>query len=92
MNDALLVRGFQRLGNLAGDRHRFVERDRPLSDAIRKRRSLDQLQHECLDAVGVLQPVDRRDVGMIQGRQDFRLALEAGQPLRISGDRGRAAP
>ena len=30
------------------------------------------------DAVGVLKPVDRRDVGMIQGGQDFRLALEAG--------------
>ena len=78
MNDALLMCGFHRLGNLAGDRYRFVEWDRPLSDAIRKRGSLYQLQHECLDAVGVLQPVDRRDVGMIQGRQEFRLALEAG--------------
>jgi len=59
-----------------------------LSDAISKRGSLYQLQHECLDAVGVLKPVDRRDVGMIQGGQDFRLALEAGEPLRISGHRG----
>ena len=48
MNDALLVCGFHRLGNLAGDRYRFVEWDRPLSDAIRKRGSSTSPQHECL--------------------------------------------
>ena len=46
MNDAVLVRGFERLGDLPRDRQRFVDRDRPLRDAIGERRPVDQLQHE----------------------------------------------
>ena len=46
MNDAVLVRGFERLGDLLRDRQRLVERNRPLRDAVGERRSLDQLHHE----------------------------------------------
>ena len=34
MDDALLVRGFERLGDLPGDGQRFVERDRATRDAL----------------------------------------------------------
>ena len=40
MDDALLVRGFERLGDLLRDRQRLVERNRALRDAIRERRRL----------------------------------------------------
>ena len=34
------------LGDLLGDRQRFIDRDRPLSNAIRQRRSLDQFEDQ----------------------------------------------
>ena len=40
MDDALLVRGFERLGDLPRDRQRFVERQRPARDALGERRRL----------------------------------------------------
>ena len=46
VDDALLVRRFQSLGNLPRDRQRLVERDRALRDAVGQRRPLDQLQHQ----------------------------------------------
>ena len=36
MDDPLLVRGFQRLGDLPRDRQRFVERDRAARDPLRQ--------------------------------------------------------
>ena len=66
--------------------------NRPLRDAVRERRPLDQLHHERGDAVRSFQAVDRRDVRMIQRREDFGFALEPGQALGIGGDRLRAAP
>ena len=52
--------------------------------------TLDEFHDEGLDAVGVLQPVDRRDVRMIQRGEDFRFALEAGQPVGIRREGRRA--
>ena len=49
VDDAVLVRRFERLRDLPRDRQRFVERNRSVRDAIGKRRSLDQFQHERLD-------------------------------------------
>ena len=51
MDDAVLVRRLERLGDLARDRQRFVERNRAVRDAIGERRPLDELQDERLDAV-----------------------------------------
>ena len=47
MDDALLVRGFERLRDLPRDRQRFVERkSSPSRDPIGERLALDQLQDE----------------------------------------------
>ena len=87
MDDPLLVRGFKRYGNLSGDGQRFVNRDRPARDALREILALDQLHHESLHAVGVLEPVDRGDVRMIQRGEDFRFALKAGQAVGVGCER-----
>ena len=84
MNDALLVRRFERLGDLPGDRQRFVERDRPCAMRSASVGPSTSSITSALDAVGVLQAVDRRDVRMIQRGQDFRLALEPREPLGIA--------
>ena len=46
MNDALLVRRFQRLGDLPRDGQRLVEWNRPACDAVGERRPVDQLQDQ----------------------------------------------
>ena len=46
MDDPLLVRCFQRLGNLFRDGQRLFERNGPLGDTVGERRALDQLHHE----------------------------------------------
>ena len=46
MHDPLLVRGFERLGDLLRDRQRFVERNRAAGDALRQVVAFDQFHHE----------------------------------------------
>ena len=58
MDDALAVRRFQRLGNLASDLQRLVHRHRPVGETIAESLALDQLQHETERLIPVLWPVD----------------------------------
>jgi hypothetical protein len=85
MNDPTRVRGFERIGNLPGDRQHVVEGHRAPTDEIAKRRSIDELQHQRADAVGVLQAVNRGDVGIVECGEHFRFALETRNPVRIAG-------
>jgi hypothetical protein len=78
-------RGLQRVRDLPRDRERLVHRQRPGSNSLRKRFPLDELEHQRLEVACLLEPVDRRDVRMVQGREDLRLALEPRQPLRVFG-------
>ena len=87
MDDALLVRGFERIGDLQRNQQRVIEGDRARRDPIGKRRPLDQLHDQRGDARGLLEPVNVCDVRMVQRREDFRLTLESGEPLRIAGNR-----
>ena len=72
MDDALLVRGFERFGDLLRDRQRLVERDRALRDAVGERRPFDQLHHQRRRAVGSFQAVDGRDVADGSARRGLR--------------------
>ena len=56
----------------------------PLRDAVRQRRSVHQLQHQRQHAVGFFEPVDRRDVRMVQRGQHLGLALEPREPVRVA--------
>ena len=63
MNDALLVCGFKRLGNLSANRQRVMKRDRSFRDSVGKRRPLDELHHQRLRLVRFFEAVDVSDVG-----------------------------
>jgi hypothetical protein len=54
-----------------------------LRDPIRQRRAFDQFQDQCVDAICDFQPVNDRNVGMVECRQEFGFALEPGEPVRI---------
>ena len=78
-----LVRGLQRLGDLLRYRQRLIQRDRPLRDAVSKRGSLDQLQHQRPRTLGFLDAVDLRDVGVVEAGEDLRLPREPGEAVGI---------
>ena len=55
--------------------------------------ALDELHHERAHARRrLLEPVDRRDVRVVELREELRFALEARQALGIGGERRPAAP
>ena len=83
VDDALLVRRFERLRDLARDRECLLNRQRTPGQTLGERRAFDELEHEAADAVGLLQSVDRANVRMVQRRQYPRLAFETREPLRV---------
>ena len=89
MDDPLLVRSFERLGDLPGDEEGLVDRNRTSRDPIGERRALDQLHHEGSDAIGVFEPVDLGDVPMIEGGEHLRLPPETREAIGIAGNGGQ---
>jgi hypothetical protein len=82
VDDALVVRGFETVGNLSGDLQRLVERDRALLDALGESETLDELH----DQRAVLDAVVRGDVRMVEGGQHLRLAREARHARDVVGE------
>ena len=83
MDDALLMCGLQGLGDLCCDGERLVNGNSALHDTVGECWALDQLHHKGRRSRGALDSVDRRDVGMIQRSERFRLTVESGQTFGI---------
>ena len=83
MDDSLLVRGLERLGDLPGDRERLLQRQRSdvLSDRPASTPSTSSSTKRPFP-VGLFDPVDRADVRVIEGREHPRFALEPRQRVR----------
>ena len=73
MHDSLLVRGFERIGDLPRDIDRFVERNGTLSDSVGQRRPFHQFHHQ------VIRPdvVEMADIVMVERRDGSRFLAEA---------------
>jgi hypothetical protein len=83
------VRGFQRFGDLAHDRQRFVNVNRPARDAIGQRLADDQFEDERMIVIAVLETINRRYVWVVERRQHLCRAIEACEPIRIERKRVR---
>jgi hypothetical protein len=70
MDDLLLVRGFERVGDLARRCDGFVEWQRAARDAIGERGSRDIFENECARS---FEPVYGGDVRVVQRREYLRL-------------------
>jgi hypothetical protein len=81
MDDALLVRGFQCVGDLRRDAQRLIERNRTAGDPPRKILTLDELHHERGNAVAFFKAIDARNIRMIKRGEDFRFALKTCEPV-----------
>jgi hypothetical protein len=69
MNDALLVRGLERVGNLSGDGQGFVQGQRTLAEPLSQSRSLHQFHHQVIGA----DVIDLTDIGVVQRRDQASL-------------------
>jgi hypothetical protein len=83
VDDPLLMRGFERLGDLARDGQGLVERNGSLRNTICERRPSDEFHHEGGRAVRSFEAVDLGDVGVVQRGKCPGLALEPSQAIRV---------
>ena len=83
MDDTGFVARFERLRDLPSDCDEFLERDGTFGDPLRERRSLDHLQNERFHAVRFFQPVDARDIRMVQRSEELRFPFEPRQALFV---------
>ena len=87
MDDALLVRRLERVGDLPRDRQRFIERKPALGDPLGERRPFDQLHDERRGPVRLFEPVDAADVRMIQRGERLRFTLKSRDAFGIGDER-----
>jgi len=90
MNDVLLVGGLERIGDLPRDRQdvgKFQSAWGPLGKELGQRGAVDELHHERRHTVGFLEPVDLRDVRMVQRREHVGFALKSHDPLSVARER-----
>src|SRR4029079_6786486 len=66
MDDPLVVRRLEGVGDLSRDGEGVVQWKRAACSQHRQRITLDQLEDQSLDAIGVLEPMNDGDVRMIQ--------------------------
>jgi hypothetical protein len=85
-SSTLTVPGLERCRDLERYAHRLIGRDRSLGDPVRERRPIDELHDDNGLVAGPLEAVDRRDVRMIQRREDLRFALKAREAILVFGD------
>ena len=83
MHDALLVRGLQPFRDLFRENAGFIDGDRSPPQPLLEIFALHQFEGEGHALLGLLEAVDRRDIGMIEGGEDLGLPPEAGHPLLI---------
>ena len=83
VDDALLVRGFEGLGNLLGDGQGLVDGNRPLCDAVGERRRPRPAPSRARSCRRFLETVNLRDVRVVQGREQLGLTLEPREAIRI---------
>ena len=86
VDDAVAVRGVERVGDLDTEIEQVVERQRTAREPLLQRLAFEQLHHHELLAVVLADVVQRADVRVAQRRDDPRLAQKALHRLRIAAE------
>ena len=90
MDDPLVVRGLECLGDLRGDLERLDDREASCDDPIGQRRAIDQLHDQRTRAIEFLEAVDLPDVRVIERGEQLRLATEAREAILVGRPTTRA--
>lgn len=85
MDDAAVVCGLERSRQLTGDFKCLSERHWTLCHTVGQRWRFNELEHERVESVHVLNAVGSSNVRVIEGRQHPRLALESGETSAVGG-------
>jgi hypothetical protein len=83
VNDAAFVRRFERLRDLLRNLQSFIDRNRAALDSFAEGFTLDQLHDDATRISELLQPVDVRNILVIQRSQELCFTLKSRQPIRI---------
>ena len=86
VDDPLLVRRFESLGNLSRDRQSLVDRHRPAHDPLREVFPIDELHDEREDATGFLEAVDVCNVRVVECGERLCFAREPRKPVAVAGE------
>jgi hypothetical protein len=89
VDDALRVCRLERVGHLGGHVHELRGVESPASDQVRQRLALEQLHHDEVLPLVLVDGVDGADVRVVEGGGRPRLALEALERLRVAPEIGR---
>ena len=92
MDDALVVRGREAVGDLHGVVDGLAHRQRARAEPIAQRLALEQLRDDVRRAVLLADVVDGEDVRMIERGGRLRLLLEAAEAIGVRGEGRGAAP
>ena len=88
MDDALLVRFFQGLGDLPGHGDGLIDGNRAAAQPLRQVVAGHEFHHQAHRSIRLFEAVDGGDVGMIQGGEDLRLAPEPAHALDVLSESG----
>ena len=75
-------------GDLLRNRQRLIHRNRTTRDALRQILAFDQFHDRGGDVRSLLEALDRRDVRMVEGREDFGFPVKAREAIRIDSEGG----
>ena len=89
MNDSSGVSSFHRLRDLFGDWQRLRHGQRTRHEEFGQRWTVDQFENQCLDGARLFDAVQCRDVGVVEGGEYARLALEPDETIGIACKRVR---
>jgi hypothetical protein len=84
MDEPLFMSGFEGLSDLPQDGKRFFETETSAGEPLGKGLAGHHLHDEKPEPLGLLETMEGRDVGMIQGREKVSFPLETRQLLLVS--------
>ena len=84
MHDAAFVGGLEGFADLARYRQRVVQWKRACRQELLECASLDELQHQSVNAVRILEAINRRDVWMIERGEDFGFSTKPPETIHIA--------
>ena len=84
MDDALLVRRIERVGNLPGDGERVGVRDWAARNVVGEGGAIDEFQDEKRSGVALIEAEDLSDVGMVQRREQPRFTRKPRKAIAVA--------
>src|SRR5262245_15814317 len=84
MNDTLLVSSFEGFTDVPANMENLFNRNRTTLNALSESLAFDQLEHEKSCTFRFLEIVDRSDIGVVQGCENFGLSLKPAHPICVA--------